>query len=123
MDGGVVMHEQANAVLTLTDATFEAEVIRSPLPVLVEFTVPGCAPCVAIGHLLSELAVEYAGRLRFAKLNVAEEAAVPARYGVQSAPTLIFFVEGQPAERVLGMTPKELIERKLDAPKPMPTAS
>ena len=90
----------------VTDATFDDEVLRSELPVLLEFTAPWCRPCRTIEPILEELAVEHEGRLRLVALDVDDNLAVPSRYGVLTVPTVMLFVGGEPQVTLLGANPK-----------------
>ena len=98
--------------VTVTDATFATEVERSPLPVLVDAWAPWCAPCRMIAPVMEELATELAGRVRVAKLNVDENPATAARFGVQSIPTLLVLRGGREVDRMIGVQPKgEIVSR------------
>jgi thioredoxin 1 len=102
-----------------TDATFQAEVLDSELPVLVEFTAPWCRPCEAIEPFLVDLSREHEGRLRLVRLDIDANLRVPSRYGVLSLPTVIVFAAGEPVETVHGAQPRrryaEAVERALAA--------
>jgi len=102
-----------NQPVTVTDATFETEVERSPLPVLLDMWAPWCGPCRMVGPVVEELAREMAGRVRVAKLNVDENPATAARYHVQSIPTLLVLKNGQEIERIVGAQPKAAIVQRL----------
>ena len=78
----------------VTDQTFDSEVLRSPLPVLVDYWAEWCSPCKAIAPILDDLARDYAGRLKIAKLNIDENIETPKRYVVKAIPTLILFKDG-----------------------------
>lgn len=94
---------------TVTDQTFEAEVLKSPKPVLVDYWAEWCGPCKMIGPLVEESAGEYADRLTVAKLNIDENPATPTRYGVRGIPTLMLFKDGKPiAVRVGSLSRSQL---------------
>lgn len=99
--------------MTVTDATFQMDVERSPLPVLLDLWAPWCGPCRMMAPILEELAEEMSGRVRVAKLNVDENPATAARFNAQSIPTLITFIEGREIDRMIGVQPKSEIARRL----------
>jgi thioredoxin 2 len=100
--------------ISVTDASFTADVERSPLPVLVDAWAAWCGPCRMIAPVIDELAGEMAGRLRVAKLNVDENPATAARFSLQSIPTLILFEGGREVDRIVGVQPKSEIVRRLE---------
>ncbi len=100
--------------VTVTDATFAAEVERSPLPVLLDLWAPWCGPCRMIAPVIEQLASEMAGRVRFAKLNVDENPATAARFRVSSIPTLLVLQVGREVDRLVGVRPKAEIARRLE---------
>ena len=100
--------------LTVTDATFSAEVERSPLPVLLDMWAAWCGPCHAMAPMIDELASEMAGRVRVAKLNVDENPRTAARYNVRGIPTLLALKGGQEVDRIVGVQPKSEIVKRLE---------
>jgi thioredoxin 2 len=100
--------------LTVTDATFSAEVESSPLPVLLDMWASWCGPCQKIAPMIDELASEMGGRVRFAKLNVDENPATASRFHVRSIPTLLVLKGGQEVDRIVGVQPKSEIARRLE---------
>ena len=101
------------APVTVTDATFAAAVERSPVPVLVDMWAPWCGPCRLLAPVIDELAREMSGRVRVAKLNVDENPATAARFGVRSIPTLLVLTGGQEVDRIVGVQAKGEIVRRL----------
>ena len=96
------------------DSSFDAEVLKSPLPVLVDFWAPWCGPCKAIAPVVAELAKDYAGRLKVVKVNVDDHPQSPSRYGVRSIPSLILFKDGQVRDHIVGAVPKAHLVKALD---------
>jgi thioredoxin 1 len=95
----------------VSDANFEAEVLGSETPVVVDFWAPWCGPCKLVEPIFEELAGEQAGRVRFVKLNVDENFVTASRYDVLSIPTAILFENGEAKERVVGARPRAQFER------------
>jgi len=100
-------------VLEVNDATFDQEVLKSELPVLVDFWAVWCGPCKAIAPIIDALAVKYSGKLKIAKVNVDENGATPSRFGIRGIPALLFFKGGQVADQVVGYVPQDVIEEKV----------
>lgn len=100
--------------VTVTDATFITEVERSPLPVLLDMWAPWCGPCRIIAPVIEELALEMAGKVRVAKLNIDENPATAARFNVRSIPTLLVFKGGQEIDRIVGVQAKTELKRRLE---------
>jgi thioredoxin 1 len=94
------------SVLPVGDDSFEREVLESPVPVLIDFWAPWCAPCRAIAPVVEEIAHDYAGRLKVVKMNVDDNPGTPSRYGVRGIPNLIIFQGGQVKEQIVGAVPK-----------------
>lgn len=97
--------------IVLTDSNFSSEVAKNSLMV-VDFWAPWCGPCRMVGPLIEQLAVEYAGKVAFGKMNVDENMAVPNSFGVMSIPTLVVFKNGKAVETIIGACPKSHIESK-----------
>ena len=95
------------AEITITAENFEAEVLKSDIPVLVDFRAVWCGPCKMIGPVISEIAEEYAGKIKVGKLNVDEQMSLAMQYQVASIPTMILFKDGQEVKRTIGVQPKE----------------
>ncbi len=102
------------AEVIVTDQSFSTEVLKSPLPVLVDFWAPWCGPCKMIGPIVEELAKEYEGKLKVAKMNVDENTQVPGQYGIMSIPTLYFFKNGEVVKSLVGAQSKDMFKRAID---------
>jgi thioredoxin 1 len=97
-------------VLTITDSSFDADVIKSGKPVLVDFWATWCAPCKAIAPVLDAIAEEYDGQVIVGKVNVDDSPATPGKYGVRGIPTIILFKDGKVVDQVVGAVPKSQLE-------------
>jgi thioredoxin 1 len=107
------MSENSN-VEHVTDDTFESVVIKSDLPVLVDFWAPWCAPCQFVGPIIEEVANEYAGRAKVVKVNVDQEQAIASSLGIRSIPTIAIYSRGQFKDVIVGARPKGDLVRMLD---------
>lgn len=102
-----------NDVVNIGDNEFKKEVLESQQPVLVDFWATWCAPCRAIAPAVEELAVQYKGKVKVAKVNVDENQETPQQYGVRSIPTLLLFKAGAVVEQIVGAVPKARLEEAL----------
>ncbi len=98
----------------VSDAQFEAEVLKSTVPVLIDFWAPWCAPCRAIAPVVEELASTYAGRLKVVKMNVDDNHQTAARFGVRGIPNLLVVKDGEVKEQIIGAVPKAQLVRAID---------
>jgi thioredoxin 1 len=102
-------------IMEVGDNNFDTEVIGSDLPVLVDFWAPWCGPCKTIAPIVEELAQEYEGRLKVAKLNVDNSPMTPSRYGVRGIPNLIILKGGAVKQQIVGAVPKARLVQAIEA--------
>ncbi len=100
--------------IEINEANFESEVLQSNQPVLVDFWAEWCGPCKMLAPVLDEIALEHAGRVKVAKVNVDSNPGLAARFGIQSIPTLLYFVGGEVKDQTVGVLSKRAIVAKLD---------
>jgi thioredoxin 1 len=105
----------SEAAKTVTDQTFEAEVLKSSLPVLVDYWAPWCAPCRMIGPLVEQSAITYAGRLSLAKIDIDDNPQTPSQYHVRGIPTLMIFRDGKPVATQVGAVSKAQLNAFIEA--------
>ncbi|MGA2180097.1 MAG: thioredoxin [Verrucomicrobiota bacterium] len=103
------------SIVELNETNFEAEVLKSAQPVLVDFWAGWCGPCKMIAPVLEEIATEQAGRVKVAKVNVDENPGLAAQYQIQSIPTLLYFADGEARDKSVGVQGKKAISLKLEA--------
>jgi thioredoxin 1 len=101
--------------VTLTEDNFRSEVLESREPVLVDFWASWCGPCLAIAPTVEQLAAEYEGRAKVAKVNVDQYGAIAAQYGIHSIPALLYFRNGKVVDSTVGVAPKAHLAQKLDS--------
>lgn len=99
------------AEITVTAANFEEEVVKSDLPVLLDFWATWCGPCKMVAPVVAELAAKYAGKIKVGKVNVDDEAELAAQFGIMSIPTLMLFRNGAPVKTSVGYAPLETLEK------------
>lgn len=100
----------SDKVLAFGDSNFDVEVLQSSVPVLVDFWATWCAPCKAIAPVIDALAADYEGKIKVGKVNVDENPATPAKYGIRGIPTIIVFKDGKVLDQVVGAVPKAQLE-------------
>ena len=101
--------------IEIDDAAFEKEILQADQPVLVDFWAPWCGPCRMVGPVVEELAGEYSGRLKVAKVNTDQNQRHAASLRIQGIPTLIFFKDGREVDRVVGALPKPALKARIDS--------
>ena len=104
----------ANTV-EITDATFQDEVVNSQVPVVIDFWAEWCGPCKMIAPIVEELAGEYEGKVKFAKMDVDSNPQTPMQFGIRGIPTLLIFNGGEnPVDQVVGAVPKSMLKKRVD---------
>lgn len=104
-----------SSVLNGTEANFQAEIVDSKLPVLVDFWAPWCGYCTKLSPVIDELAAEMGDKVKFVKVNVDENRSIAQRYSVMSLPTMLLFKDGKQIEKFMGFMPKNTISSKIAA--------
>ncbi|MCZ6678902.1 MAG: thioredoxin [Candidatus Poribacteria bacterium] len=103
----------AGNVLEITDANFEETVANSEMPIVVDFWAEWCGPCKMIAPIMEQLADEYVGKFKVGKLDVDENRATAMKYGIRSIPTMLVFKDGEVAEQIVGVLPKDALKTKI----------
>lgn len=101
-------------ILEIDDGIFDAEVLKSDKPVLIDFWAPWCGPCMAISPMVEQLAGEFGDKIKFVKCNVDDNPISPGKYGIRSIPTLMFFKDGNVVEQVIGIVAKSKLEEVIN---------
>ena len=99
----------------VSDVSFDQEVLKSEIPVLIDFWAPWCGPCKAIAPVVEQLSAEYDGKLKVVKMNVDDNPQTPSKYGVRGIPNLLIFKGGQVADQIVGAVPKGHLVKAIDA--------
>ena len=100
-------------ILEVSDSSFESEIIKSEIPAMVDFWAEWCGPCKMVGPVVEELAGEYQGKIKIAKMDVDQNRETPAKFGIRNIPTLILFKGGEVVKTIIGAQPKSSIDEEL----------
>ncbi len=104
----------SDAIIEISDSNFESEVVKSDVPVLVDFWAPWCGPCKAIAPIVEEISSTYEGKIKVGKMNVDENQSTTMKYGIRSIPTIIMFKGGEAVDQIIGAVPKGEIEKVVE---------
>jgi thioredoxin 1 len=105
----------ASNLTEFNDGNFESEVLKSNVPVLVDFTATWCGPCQQLKPIVEELAKDFAGRVKMGKLDIDGSKQVPVKYGIMAVPTIILFKGGQEVQKITGLKPKAELRKRVEA--------
>ncbi len=103
-----------SAVVSITQETFQSEVLKSDVPVLVDFWAPWCGPCRMVAGVVDEVAQQYEGQLKVVKVNTDEQPGIASHYGIRSIPTLMVFMGGEKMEQVVGAVSKATLDKAVE---------
>ncbi|PZV09146.1 MAG: thioredoxin [Leptolyngbya sp.] len=103
-----------SAVASITQETFQAEVLKSDVPVLVDFWAPWCGPCRMVASVVDEVAQQYDGQLKVVKVNTDEQPGIASHYGIRSIPTLMVFMNGEKMEQVVGAVSQATLSKAVE---------
>ena len=103
-----------SALPSVSDSSFDQEVLKSDLPVLVDFSAEWCGPCKSLAPIVESLAQEYSGRVKFVQLDIDENRQTPTSFGIMAVPTLILFKDGEVVDKVTGFKPKAVLTQHLE---------
>ena len=102
-------------ILEVTDENFDSEIVNAEIPAVVDFWAEWCGPCKMVGPVVEELAKEYEGKIKVAKMDVDQNRQTPGRFGIRNIPTVLFFKNGEIADKQVGAVPKNNLVSKLEA--------
>ncbi len=105
----------AENVMEVNDSSFDAEILQTEMPVLVDFWAPWCGPCKAIAPVVQDLAETFGDKIKFAKCNVDDNPVTPGKYGIRAIPTLILFKGGDVVDQITGMVAKSKLEEAIQS--------
>ena len=114
-DGSYITYKFYNMALEATDGNFDELVLKSDKPVIVDFWAEWCGPCRMVGPIVEEVGVDYEGKAVVAKVDVDSNPGITAKYGIRNIPTILFFKDGEVADKQVGAVPKSTIVGKLDS--------
>jgi thioredoxin 1 len=111
----LIFERDVHVIIEVNEQTFETEVTKSQQPVVVDFWAAWCGPCRSLAPVIEQVAREYAGKVKFAKVNVDQNQALAARFGIKGIPTLLFFKDGQVIDQEVGFIPRNVVVEKVNA--------